>query len=147
MTLKSPNISAVPFSRRVNRVELLDSKVLERRALGSVSLPVGPILFVPIDAPLLELSAHFGITAIDGCDVLFFDVQAGGRYFCNVASAGDPVVTTAMKFWDATGVMPVWLETSVGPCGLVRHPFKLNNAYRQAFDDAAHRSGPANLNR
>lgn len=136
MTLKSPNFSIVPFSRRVNRVELLESKILARRALGPVALPKGPILFVHVDAPLVDLSAHFGVTAIDGCDVLFFDVQAGGRYFCNIASAADPLVVTAMKYWDATGEMPVWLETPGGPCGLVRHPFQLNDVYRQAFLDA-----------
>lgn len=136
MTLKSPNVSAVPFSRRVNRVELLDSKVLERRAQGPVAVPMGPILFVPVDAPLVNLSAHFGVTAIDGCDVLFFDIQAGGSYFCNIASAADPLVVAALKYWGASGEMPLWLETQEGPCGFARHPFKLNDVYRQAFVDA-----------
>ncbi len=97
---------------------------------------MGPILFVTVDAPLVNLSAHFGVTAIDGCDVLFFDIQAGGSYFCNIASAADPLVVAALKYWGASGEMPLWLETQEGPCGFARHPFKLNDVYRQAFVDA-----------
>lgn len=136
MTQNPPSAFATPFTRHVSRVKLMDSRNLARRAMGPTTLPKGPVLVVPIDAPLTGLSAHFGITAIDGCDMLFFDVQAGGKYFCNVASAGDPKVIAAMRYWGATGVMPVWLETTEGPCGLVRHQFQLNEIYRQAFEDS-----------
>jgi len=126
-----------PFIRVVNRVELMDSQRLSRRAVSIAALPKGPVLVVPIDTPLTGLSAHFGVTCIDGCDMLFFDVQAGGKYFCNVASAGDPLVVAALQYCGATGVFPVCLETYEGPFGMARYPFQLNDAYTQALVDGA----------
>lgn len=133
MTLNLSSAFGIPFSRNVSRVKLMDSKRLARKVIGSPNLPKGPVLFVPIDAPLVGLSAHFGVTCIDGCDMLFFDVQAGGKYFCNVASAGDPLVAAAIKYCGETGVLPVWLQTPDGPCGLGRYPFRFNDVYKQAF--------------
>lgn len=128
---------SVPFSRHVSRVKLVDSRKLARRLQGSSSLPSGPILFVPVEGSLRGLVGRLGVTAIDGCDLLFFDVQTDEKYFCNVASAGDPEVVAALLRWNESGVMPVWLETPQGQCGLVRHPFRLNDTYRKAFVDAA----------
>lgn len=133
MTKNPSQLRIAPFFRQVNRAAIVDSARLEERIRGMYPLPQGPILVLAVDAPLVDLSAHFGITEMDGCAMLFFDVFTGGQYFCNVASAGDPEVFSAMKQWDDAGVMPIWLETRVGPCGLIRREFTLNEVYERAF--------------
>jgi len=71
--------------------------------------------------------------------MLFFDVVCSGRYFCNVASAGDHEVMNAMSYWDRAGVLPIWLQTKTGPCGLIRDDFSLHQAYKTAFAASAHK--------
>lgn len=137
MTKYPSQPSFTPFTRYVSRAAIVDSAKLARTTLGSPNLPKGPILTLPLDAPLADLGAYFGVTVIDGCDMLFFDVMAGGEYFCTVASAGDEEVKAAMKYWDKTGVMPVWLHTKTGPCGLIRHKFYLHEVYQKAFAASA----------
>jgi hypothetical protein len=129
--------SPVLFSRHVSRVKLVDSRKLARRLQGTSSLPSGPILFIPVESPLSGIAGRMGVTAINGCDMLFFDVQTDAKYFCNVASAGDPEVVAALLRWNESGLMPVWLETPQGQCGFMRLPFQLNDTYRQAFVNAA----------
>jgi hypothetical protein len=114
----------------------MDSRKLARRVVGPNTLPKGPILVIPINALPVGLSGGVGLTAINGCDMFFFDVRADGKYFCNVASAGDPKVVAAMRYWSAAGVMPVWLETPEGQCGLIRHDFQLNDIHEKAFADS-----------
>ncbi|MBS4049078.1 MAG: hypothetical protein KG075_22225 [Alphaproteobacteria bacterium] len=138
MTRNTPNFSRIPFSRNVNRAAIVDSKKLRKHTTGPNSLPKGPVLVLPVDVPLVDITPIFGITAIEGCDMLFFDVVASGQYFCNVASAGDREVMSAMSHWDKTGVMPIWLKTKAGPCGLIRDDFSLHQAYQTAFAASAH---------
>lgn len=127
---------SVPAERFVSSVKLVDSRKLERGLHAKGSLPRGPILCVPIDAPLVGLRGRLGLAAIGGCDMLFFDVQADSKYFCNVASPGDPAVVAAMLAWHQAGAIPFWLETPQGQCGLVRHRFQLNDVLRRSFEDA-----------
>jgi hypothetical protein len=139
MTNDPKIFSLTHTTRPVHRAAIVESKKLAKQIVGRHNLPRGPVLVLPVDGPLVDLEAFFGITAFDGCDVLFLDVVVGGKYFCNVASAGDSEVINAMKHWDKTGVMPVLLETKAGPCGLVRQSFNLNEAYRAAFAASAHK--------
>lgn len=122
-----------PFCRYVRGVAIVDSALLSRYATGAANIPKGPVLFIPIDAPIVDLSIYFGVREVDGCPVLFFDVMTGGQYYCNVSSAGDREVMAALEHWDRAGTMPIWLQTATGPCGLINRDFKLHEDYRKAF--------------
>lgn len=139
MTMNPPNFSRTPFSRKVNRAAIVDSKKLQKHTTGPNSFPKGPVLVLPVDVPLVGITPIFGITALEGCDMLFFDVVASGQYFCNVASAGDLEVMNAMLHWNKAGVMPIWLKTKAGPCGLIRDEFSLHQAYKTAFAASGHK--------
>lgn len=139
MTMSPPNFSRTPFSRKVNRAAIVDSKKLQKHTTGLNSFPKGPVLVLPVDVPLVGITPIFGITALEGCDMLFFDVVASGQYFCNVASAGDLEVMNAMLHWNKAGVMPIWLKTKAGPCGLIRDEFSLHQAYKTAFAASGHK--------
>lgn len=139
MTKNPSNFNFRPFTRYVNRAALVDSAKLAKYAVNARNLPKGPVLVLPVDAPLSGLEAYFGVTVIDGCEIIFFDIMAGGEYYCTAASAGDSEVIAAMKHWDKAGVMPIWLETKSGPCGLIRHDFKLHDAYKTAIAASAHK--------
>lgn len=127
-----------PFSRYVSRAAIVDSTLLMKKAPGAPNIPQGPALFIPLRAPIVDVSLHVGVRSINGCPLLFFDVMTDGEYFCNVASAGDHEVMEALERWDETGVMPIWLQTTVGPCGMITKEFKLNEVYSRAFAMSSH---------
>lgn len=138
MTKNPLLLHIAPFSRYVSRVAIVDSTLLIKKARGAPNIPQGPVLFVPLRAPIVDVSLHFGVRSINGCPVLFFDVMTDGEYFCNVSSAGDYDVMEALERWNETGVMPIWLQTTDGPCGMITKEFKLNEVYSRAFAMSRH---------
>lgn len=126
-----------PFVRPVNRVRLLSRKQIQKETGARLSVADVPVLVVPVDTAMQPPLVACGISEIEGCDLLFFDVLVGDRYFCNVASAGDADVVSAMVSWNKVSYIPVLLLGSGKSAGLVRQPFELNRVYEQAIADAA----------
>lgn len=126
-----------PFVRPVNRVRLLGRKQIQKETGARLSVADVPVLVVPVDTAVQSALVVCGISEIEGCDLLFFDVLVGERYFCNVASAGDADVVSSMVSWNKAGYMPVLLLGSGAQACLVRQPFELNRVYEQAIVDAA----------
>lgn len=145
MTKNPLLLHIAPFSRYVSRAAIVDSTLLMKKAFGAPNIPQGPVLFIPVRAPIVDVTFLCGVRSINDCPVLFFDVMTDGQYFCNVASAGDPEVMDALVRWGEAGVMPVWLQTIEGPCGMFTKEFKLKEVYSRAFAMSNHEGYPGQL--
>lgn len=126
-----------PDERFISRVSLLNPLELDDETRsGLTTAPHLPILDIPIFEPVTQPGFRIGLMAIDGCDVLFFDVQMGRNYYCNVANPGDPEVYNAMMAWHIGCPKAGW---SVGS---TETPASLESTSGDVVDDCVSRTKP-----
>lgn len=131
-----------PDERFISRVSLLNPLELDDETRsGLTTAPHLPILDIPIFEPVTQPGFRIGLMAIDGCDVLFFDVQMGRNYYCNVANPGDPEVYNAMMAWHKAGFMRARLKGSDGFNQIGRDPFEMNPVLEKAYRDSSAKEG------
>ena len=131
-----------PDERFISRVSLLNPSELDDETRSGLTVePQLPILDIPIFEPVTQPGFRIGLMSIDGCDILFFDVQMGRNYYCNVANPGDPDVYDAMMAWHKAGFMRARLKGSDGFNQIGRDPFKMNPVLEKAYRDSSSKKG------
>ncbi len=132
----SQTVLTFDIERFVSRVSLLNPQKLDKPTRRGLTVaPRLPILDIHLDEPVRPPRFRISLMAIDKCDLLFFDVEMGDNYYCNVANPADPAVYQAMQQWDTAGFMRVRLKGSDGFNQIGRDAFTLEPILEKAFKD------------
>lgn len=136
--MNSP-FSAIPqqvsSERFIRRASLVDAASLTTSEQKQLSKPHVPILSLDLGGKIHQPNLGVGLVALDGCDILFFDVWQGRTCFSYLANPGDPDVVAAMTAWDKAGFMRVQLRGG-GEMRVMRDEFKLSPIVKKAFKES-----------
>jgi hypothetical protein len=124
---------------RITRASILSAPSIGNKKKSSLIEPAVPVLQLNVDSMLHEPTFGMNLVAIDGCDLLFFDVWQGGTCFTNLANMGDPLLMDAMRAWDKAGFIRIELRTLDGEVRVMRQPFKLDKALEKSHLDSTAR--------
>jgi hypothetical protein len=122
--------------RFIRRASLVDATTLTKTEQKQLPKPHVPILSLDLGGKIHQPNLGMGLVALDGCDILFFDVWQGRTCFSYLANPGDPDVVAAMTAWDKAGFMRVQLRGG-GEMLVMRDEFTLSPVVKKAFKDSA----------
>lgn len=135
--------SAVPVrvttQGHIKRASILPAPAVGNKKKSSLPGPAVPVLQLNFDRKLHQPTFGMGLVAIDGCDLLFFDVWQGSTCFTNLANTGDPILMDAMRAWDKAGFMRIELRSPDGEARVMRRPFKLEKSLVKSHMDSKER--------